>query len=741
MINDDLSDVYKDIPLYENGVWTTYSFDSREAMGNILETEYFSEPGSYKFDNIVFEFQKQGLKFKKNGFFCDAPDGSKDFINYWNDQKLKCRKGVLYFKGDKKFYLSRDYYMWINFLPIIDKIKKKTDFPDIHDAQYHMALYETIGELKYLHGVILKKRQFGSSFFHASKLINLMWFEYGPVLKIGSSLSTYITGVNGTWKMINEYRNFLNQHTAWYRPMNPGSVGEWQQKIEYTENGRKTERGRKGVMQALSFEQSDTAGVGGLCTLFFYEEAGIAKSMDKTYEFMLPALQAGEITTGYFIASGTVGDLKQCEPLRKYMYKAKKNGFYEVTNKWSDSKGTVLNTGLFIPEQWSMPGYIDEFGNSLVEEALESISALKKQWKEDLDPETYQIRCSQRPTNMEEAFAFRGESIFPLELVKSHKRSIEEGDYPYKCYNLEFNGSNEVIASQTTKKPILVFPTEKNAEDKSGAIQVWEEPDEEKTFCTTYFASIDPVSEGKTVTSDSLCSIHVYKNPIHVQRVKADGSTESYMEGDKIVAAWCGRFDDINKTHERLELIIEWYQAWTIIESNVPLFIQHMQFKRKQKYLVPSTQIVYSKEIQQSKTQFQQYGWRNVSTIFRTIMLSYLIEYMKEELDVETDESGKVYKKHYGITRIPDYMSLIEMEHFRPGVNVDRLVSLAALISFVRIQEASRGLKTKIEYEDEDHLDNSNNLFKLNVSPFRHIGKTGSEMKQNFKRSPFKHIK
>ena len=32
-----------------------------------------------------------------------------------------------------------------------------------------------------------------------------------------------------------------------------------------------------------------------------------------------------------------------------------------------------------------------------------------------------------------------------------------------------------------------------------------------------------------------------------------------------------------------------------------------------------------------SKTQFQQYGWRNVSTIFKTIMLSYLIEYLKED--------------------------------------------------------------------------------------------------------------
>jgi len=741
MIKKNTDEFYENIPFYKNKTWSTISFNSREEMASILFDDYFKEPGQYEFDEIVFEFQKEGLFFKKNNFFCNAPDGSRDFINYWDDQKVKCRKGAIYHSGSKKYYLSRDYYMWINFLPIIDKIKKKTDLPDIHDAQYHMALYETIGELKYLHGIILKKRQFGSSFFHAAKLINILWFESSPVLKIGSSLSTYVTGVNGTWKMINEYRNFLNAHTAWYRPMNPGGVGEWQQKIEYTENGRKTEKGRKGVLQALSFEQSDTAGVGGLCSMFFYEEAGIAKSMDKTYEFMLPAMQAGEITTGYFVASGTVGDLKQCEPLRKYMYKAKENGFFAVKNKLCDSKGLISNTGLFIPEQWSMPGYIDNYGNSLVEEALISISALKKQWKEDLDPETYQIRCSQRPTNMEEAFAFRGESIFPLELVKSHKRNIEDGDYPYKCYNLEFNVSNQVVATLSNKKPITSFPIEKNAEDKSGAIQVWEEPDEEKSFCTTYFASVDPVSEGKTVTSDSLCSIYVYKNAVQIQRVKTNDEVETFVEGDKIVAAWCGRFDDINKTHERLELIIEWYQAWTIIENNVPLFIQHMQFKRKQKFLVPSTQIVYSKEIKQSRTQFQQYGWRNVSTIFKTIMLSYLIEFIKEELDTEVDDNNKVYKKHYGITRIPDVMAMVEMENYNPGVNVDRIVALASLISFVKIQEGSRGLKIKTEYDNEEHLDNSKNLFKLSMNPFRHIGKNNSLLNDKIKKSPFRHIK
>ena len=97
---------------------------------------------------------------------------------------------------------------------------------------------------------------------------------------------------------------------------------------------------------------------------------------------------------------------------------------------------------------------------------------------------------------------------------------------------------------------------------------------------------LTPVSEGKTTTSDSLCSIFVYKNPVEVTRETSAG-LEQFVEKDKIVASWCGRYDDINKTHEQLEKIIEWYNAWTVVENNISLFIQHMIRRRKQKYLVP----------------------------------------------------------------------------------------------------------------------------------------------------------
>ena len=89
------------------------------------------------------------------------------------------------------------------------------------------------------------------------------------------------------------------------------------------------------------------------------------------------------------------------------------------------------------------------------------------------------------------------------------------------------------------------------------------------------------------------------------------------MKEIKLYPAWCGiPFDDINKTHERLELIIEYYNAWTLVENNISLFIQHMIAKRKQKYLVPKDQILFLKDLGSNRsTMFSDYGWNNTGTL------------------------------------------------------------------------------------------------------------------------------
>ena len=731
---------YIEIPTWENGEWVVSEFATRDDWKAFIRSIFKDEGPNegYHFDETSFLFNEQGRKFQKDGFYCNAPVRTKDYINYWDDQKNKCRKGVIYKSGDKAWYLTRDYYMWLNFLPIYDKEESRFDFAKVRDAQYHMALYECLAELEYKHCPILKKRQIASSYFHAAKLINTYWFEEGSVLKMGASLKDYINE-KGTWRMLNEYKNFLNEHTAWYRPNDPDKVMTWQQRIKVRINGRDTYRGNKSLLTGTSFEKDATAGVGGPCTYFFHEEAGIAPKMDLTYVYMRPALQSGMITTGTFIAAGSVGDLDQCEPLKDFILKPDSYDMLGVTTDLIDSKGTIGVSGLFIPEQWSMPPFIDQYGNSRVEEALEAIKKERERWKRELSPEQYQLRISQKPTNIEEAFAFRKVSVFPQHLVSKQAQRIDDKEYPYELLDLYRDADGKIKAEESRKLPINEFPVSKKAEDKEGVIVVWERPGTDTSF-GTYYASVDPVGEGKTTTSDSLCSIFIYKNPVEVTQDDGNGRVKSFIEHDKIVASWCGRFDDINKTHERLELLIEWYNAWTIVENNISLFIQYMISKKKQKYLVPKDQILFLKDLGSNSNVYQTYGWKNTGTLFKQHLLSYGIQYLSEEIDQEIAENGDVYKTIYGVERIPDPMLLKEMQAYHEGLNVDRLVAFCALIAFAKVQQSNRGFQKRLE--TNKNLEMSGKSYKLKLSPFRHLGGSGSGSSGMSKpRSPFKNLR
>lgn len=1088
-----MSEIYISVPTWKNGEWFDTDFETKEDFRDCI-LALFKEPGKYAFNADCIIFNEEARKFEKESVYCTAPFKSKDFIQYWNDQKRRCQNGILVLSNNVSWYITRDYYMWLNFLPIFNKEIQKFGFAKVRDAQYHMALYEILAELHYKHAAILKKRQIASSYFHIAKLLNQLWFEPGITLKIGASLKDYIND-KGSWKFLDEYAAFLNEHTAWYRPMNPSKVLLWQQKIEVRKGGRVIEVGLKGSIQGMSFEKSATSGVGGPTKYFFYEEAGIAPKLDQTYEYMRPALQSGMITTGMFIAAGSVGDLDQCEPLKNLILNPEPNDIYFVETDLMDADGTIANAGLFIPEQWSMPPFIDVYGNSLVVEALEAIRYERIKMKKELPAEQYQLRISQKPTNIKEAFAYRKESVFPVHLVSAQLKRCEDKEYPFELLELFRKDTGQIGISNSNKQPIKDFPISKTAADKEGCLVVYERPKSNPTF-GMYYASIDPVGEGKaewvenlvytpngkkrigdvkandyvigsdgkptkvlgvypqgkkelyritfddnssilvcrehlwavdsnggekkdyhvlsvddflneekilefngtgrnkdkiyktrtyyknnknylkwripiaepiefkkqnlpldpyflglllgdggisgrgtmfttadselleyiknilpeditlkqrskydyaissntsrnsiskvlkelnlkykksidkfipeiyklsniedrlsilqglmdtdgycgnhgseyysiskrlaedvveivrslggvakirkkitnnkerkgvgyiyivrvilpkqfcpfkltrkvslyytpkklsryikditfekiddavcisveaddhlyvtenaivthnTSTSDSLCSIYVYKTLVETtfddgQEVKVE------IEQDGIVAAWCGRFDDIKKTHERLELIIEWYNAWTIVENNVSLFIQYMMSVKKQRHLVTKDQMIFLKDLNSNRSVHQEYGWRNTGTLFKTHLISYAIEYVREELDKVTNDDGKVFKTTYGVTRIPDPMLLKEMLAYHAGLNVDRLVAFCSLIAFATVQQANRGYIKRRE-ETNKSLENTANLYKFKVSPFRHIGGSKQSSGMSKPKRAFKNIK
>lgn len=1076
------------IPIWEKGVWGVKVFEKRNDFKEFV-LPLFKEPGQYLFDETSYMFNEQAILYRKNKFFCEAPKNSKDYVSYWDDQKEKCRNGVIFVNGNKTWYLPREYYMWLNFLPIKNKETAKFDFPDVRDAQYHIALYELLAELHYKHCAITKKRQIASSYYHAGKLLNQIWFEEGVVLQIGAKVSNY---VKKTWNFLNEYKDFLNKNTAWTRDFTPGAYPEWKQIDKQKQNGRWIELGLKGVLRATSFEKSETSGVGGESSYFFYEEAGIAPTMDSTFEFLRPAMQSGFVTTGLFIAAGSVGQLDECKPLKSMTLYPDAHDIYAVTSNLIDNKGTIANVALFIPEQWSMQPFIDVYGNSLVEDALTAILVLRKQWKKDLTPENYQLRISQHPTNLEEAYKSRKESKFPLHLVGAQKQRIEDKDYSIEYLDIYKNELGNITVRETNKLPIKQFPIVMNEIDKTGVLVVHERPVKDVPF-GLYYASVDPVSEGKaeyinnrvytpsgrkrignikigdqvigsngkainvtgvypqgikklcrvtfsdrhsilicedhlwsvtliggtkgyrtlstkdlldvnkqitytsigrnsskeytistyyknnrgakwsipivsdaisftdntdeeipidpyllglllgdggisgrsirfssideeiisslkkgitddlqvnkvkgnncdysittkvgtrntltaklrnlnlqgkksefkfipniykynfidrrlallqglmdtdgsctnhgaefyssskqlaydvvelvqslggiskirmkktthldsyivrvllpkglcpfrlsrkkekyttskvfsryiidiqyerddeavcisvdssdnlyitehaivthnTTTSESLCSIYVYKNPREVQKDDGSGVLETYIDPDKIVAWWCGRHDDIKKTHKMLELIIEYYNAWTVVENNIPSFITYMIDNHKQRYLVPKSQMLFLKDLNANATTHQEYGWRNTGILFKGHLLNYLIEWLNEEINTIEIVKG-AEKSVYGIERIPDIMAMVEMEAYQEGLNVDRLVALSALVSFAKVQQANRAM---LKFREKTNGEYNNKFTKFTKNIFRNIGQTRTNNSTNTYRNPFKNIR
>lgn len=722
--------MYKTIPLFlvKENMWTQRVFLTREEYVDYLWS-LWKVPGKYEFDSTSFLFNKEAREFQKNSAYCFHAIGSKDFVEYWDTQKERNRNGVIFKNGDKEWFLNRDYYFLLNYLKVYNKEKKNFTFIDVRDAQYHMALYEEIAEHSFKHVAVLKKRQILSSYFHMAKLVNRFWFEAGSINKLAASSGTYI---KDDWRFAEEYRDFLNTHTAWYRPCTPDKLLDWQQKIEINQGGKKRDIGLKSVMKGLILDKDPSAGCGGPTSLFFHDEAGIAPKMNQTIEFLLPALKSGMIYTGMFMAAGSVGDLDDCGPLEDLIKRPHGKDILAVKTDLYDNKGTIAECGLFIPEQWSMPPYVDEYGNSKVEEALEAILAERKQWEKDLTPEDYQLRISQKPISIEEAFATRKESPYPTHLITKQIEKILNNDYYLEYVDVERNINGEIDILTSRKIPISDFPVNPKMENKEGVIVMHERPTKSPKF-GTYYASLDPVNAGKTVESNSLACIYIYKNQVELTIVKADGTTETRIEPDKLVCWWTGRFDDLEKTHERIEMLLELYNAWCVVENNVTAFNTYMIKRNKQKYLVPKNQMVFLKEIGANTNVYQDYGWRNTGRLFKDTIMPYGIQFLKEELDHEVKSDGTIVKTYYGIDRIPDIMLLKEMLAWREGLNVDRIIAFSALAAFIKVQNANRGLTKEKKYDD--NLQKQNKNVNLKTSPFTNMG--GSK----YKKTGFKNIR
>ena len=116
--------MYREIPTYnyETDEWSYTVFDTREELADFVES-IFKEPGQYEFDECSEKFNAEGRKFNKHRVYCLAPERSKDFVNYWNTEKDKCRKKAQRDALRKKY--GDEEYKKLHAKKIAEQRKKK----------------------------------------------------------------------------------------------------------------------------------------------------------------------------------------------------------------------------------------------------------------------------------------------------------------------------------------------------------------------------------------------------------------------------------------------------------------------------------------------------------------------------------------------------------------------------------------------------------------------------------------
>ena len=707
----------------ETDAWSSTTFSTKQEHIEFVRN-CVKLPGEYRLKGTK-KWTEQYTNFKKEGLYTPHVPNSRQWEKYWQEEIHKVKHGVII----DGWYIPGFYYFYLNFMEIFVKEKRTVLGPSVWDSDYHFMMYIMRCILEGHHAVVVKTRQRGYSY----KIMAILYWSYcwfqGAVNTLGASDKSY---VQKTWGYVESFRNFINTKTPWLRgPQIPKAL-EWAER-KLDENGNYV--GNDSILRGISFQQSPTKGVGGYQSFFFYEEAGVAPSMLETIEYMLPALRAGREVTGTIIVSGSVGDLEDCQDLKTLFTDPEKYGFLGVPNIWDD-KPDRTTCGFFVPDSWSLVGFIDADGNSLVAEAERDIRAAREKDKESLRPEKYQLRVSQNPLSPEEAFAFRKSSYFPQWLVQRQKDRLaveKPKDKPVVLFEDDNGAVKFRFADEKDPLPIENWPL-KDAQDKRGCVVISEFPGDTPDPLL-YFAGVDPVATDITTTSESLFSVTIFKNLIETKVEDDEGNIKIKLSGFRPVARYVGRMEDIPSTNKQGEMLIRMYNARANVESNVPNFINHMQQKGLQRHLFSKKEIGFLEDMKFNENVHKQYGTHMTPNV-KSYILQNIKDYITEELDHIRKENGEVVKTIYGIERITDLGLLEELKEYRDGVNTDRLISFGLALSVAKHYAVNGALvrKDETKKKDEVMMPHKRSFFKsldqnLNYLPglkprsfFKHLG-------------------
>lgn len=632
-------------------------------------------------------FIEKATCFAKNGYYTNAPYGSPDWVEFWEEERRRILNGVT-FGGVK---ITGDYYHYLNYCPINKTVsksggkvaKKGLGFPDFWDGDYNFFWSREIARngvlspqgvsdieieriislpqeekdaivKKYydklqlyfnpvvsikeggvaidnlLGGrdlIVLKKRRAGFSLKNGAIAACNFFHRRGSYTMFMAYEKKYLYP-KGIFNMTMNYINFINENTAFSAPSDYVRKQDHIRNSYITyKNGIEIEAGYKSEVQAISFKNNPQAGVGKDGYDIIGEEVGVwgvPGGLIETRASMYPSVTDGIYRTGMMTFFGTANDADDVSFDFKEMFNNPlRYEFLSFYDVWGGVPDKI--EGFFFPANMNMPGFTDSIGNSDLKGAKE-FELLERKKLEVVGSSTSEIQRHIRefPLTSAEALTTLKRNSFPVEELQ-RQLDIVKSKNLYKIKGKAVNLFYDGVGVRAEVKTTGVNPIYSLNELPTDLSGeiIIYEHPEPNAPKGLYKIGYDPVMQD---SGTSLAAIVVYKTVLV-------GSLTHSM----IVAEFIGRRDDPEDMDKIACMLAEYYNTTIMFENMVPTVKNYFRRIRKLHLLAAQPDAVISKNIKKSKVA-RVYGCHMNDTL-KEAGERYVKEWLNTVLDYDENNS------------------------------------------------------------------------------------------------------
>jgi hypothetical protein len=647
---------------------------------------------------------------------------SSEYTSFWENEDKKITEGVTI----NGFYFSPFIYWHLNYASLYldiqqgKRVVRQLGRPQLWDTYFEVDNAITKAETHEdgKKGVVIvgsrriSKSMLTSSYI-AHKAVTLKGGDHLISALNQPDLSNTTQAVDLTLRNLPDYFRF------------PRIEDDWKRQVTLGYKDKKTnQRHEWSKIHVRNFnEGNNTEAAAGLTLSSFMLEEGGKGDMLSCLAATIPCFDSPYGWRCSPIVIGTSGDMTKAGDLEELFNNPEAYNFLPV-----EVNETGKSYGLFIPGTKSLkvpktptplglylekdtPSELDNITMWMADEdkGKEMILKNREQVKKASGLEAYLKEVMYYPLTHEECFLELSQNIFPVDLLQEQLTKLVSQEIKADNVELFLDTTGRVKHKFTDKKAVENFPT-KPSDSIEGCVQIWEYPLSEAPY-GLYTAGTDPYKQSQAHYSTSLGSTYIYKR-VH------DLSGEGWQ--NIVVAAYTGRPKKIETWYETTKLLLKYYNAKVLVENMDYGFIQHCVDKNEAAKLLERTP-TFLNDIHPNSTVNRDYGIHMTKDI-KNYILSLIIEYITEVIDVERDESGNIIKEKLGVTRILDPLLIKELIKFTPKLNVDRVISFGLTLAMAKSlnTQVKIGNNTSDERMQEYFRSiKKPSLFRQTRSPFR----------------------